>query len=182
MGKNRRRGKRKQSTLPSHLRVALREGRQADANNSGEEMGDVIESIEERAEAFAKELSELQARGATSSDRAVSSSTSPDREDAPSSDREVSWSASPDREDAVMRQPTRENMRESDISGQDREMKSEDEGSPNPCQPPSQNLFEDSLPAIKDESSGSPSDSSEDDALVTSKTTNSRVESFAPRQ
>lgn len=62
MGKSRKRGKKKKSTLPSHLRVAKREGRLIDlADDSGEEMDqvDVVESIEDRAIALAEELSEL---------------------------------------------------------------------------------------------------------------------------
>jgi len=102
MGKNRKRGKRKQSTLPSHLRVAAREQRQALNNDFGEgDVDAVVDSIEERAEAFAQELSELPL--ANTSDRSVTWSPSPERaENFSEADREISWSPSPERENQVV--------------------------------------------------------------------------------
>ncbi|KAJ4316552.1 hypothetical protein N0V94_005390 [Neodidymelliopsis sp. IMI 364377] len=101
MGKNRKRGKRTKSTLPSHLRVALREERQANKYDPGEEdVGAVLGSIEEQAKAFEQELSEV--LPAAPSDRSVTRSPSPERADIVSeSDREISWSPSPERGDQV---------------------------------------------------------------------------------
>ena len=94
MGKNRKRGKRKQSNLPSHMRVALREERLANNNNSGEEdVGAVVESIEEQGAALAEELNELLSAEELSEPQSPAPQSSPDRE--------VSWSLSPEPEDNV---------------------------------------------------------------------------------
>lgn len=88
MGKSRRRGPERKSTSPSALRVAKREGRFVDLTEEvGEEMDleDVVESIEDRAAAFAQELSALQSAN-LERERSVTTS-------------EVSWEPNPEPEE-----------------------------------------------------------------------------------